>query len=106
MDTLGERGQCLICLETPSEFELIVPHALLPKVVRREEGLSYAVVCGAWHLTSPPAQVLYAFRPNKFSCTGSYRMSDGPWLPFSDHDKLPGVENIPPAWLRAKLPKP
>ena len=38
MDALGERGQCLICLETPNEYELIIPHALLPKVVREEEG--------------------------------------------------------------------
>ena len=50
-------------------------------------------------------KVLYAFRPNKFNCTGFYRVSNGPWLPFNDHDKLPGVENVLPGWLQARLPK-
>lgn len=45
MEELGKRRQCLLCLESPGEWELIIPHAILEQVIVSEvRSASFAII--------------------------------------------------------------
>lgn len=84
MAALGERNQCLVCLESDGEFELIIPHSMLADCVGAQ-------------------RALYRFRPNAFLATATYRREDAAeWTPLPASGRL--EPNEPPAWLRDMLP--
>lgn len=69
LEELGKRNLCMLCLESPNEFELIVPHALIDRVVRDEVRSPCAIVgvcflqsvlTSVWSFVSSP--ILLALR--------------------------------------------
>jgi hypothetical protein len=82
MDSLGQKKQSLICLESAKEWELVVPHDLLPQIIVREE-------------------VVYRFRPNAYKATGAFCVEgSNVWQTLPGSGLLPGEVNEPPEWLR------
>mmetsp|Transcript_62329 Transcript_62329/g.193170 ORF Transcript_62329/g.193170 Transcript_62329/m.193170 type:complete len:214 (+) Transcript_62329:132-773(+) len=89
MDGLGERGQVLVCRETPDQWELVVPTSMVTSL-----DLQQRAVC--------------ELRPNRYGMTGEWRRREegegeswGPWRRFDELEALREVE--PPAWIAETL---
>eukprot|EP00929_Paragymnodinium_shiwhaense_P039923 TRINITY_DN20898_c0_g1_i8.p1 TRINITY_DN20898_c0_g1~~TRINITY_DN20898_c0_g1_i8.p1 ORF type:complete len:232 (+),score=59.11 TRINITY_DN20898_c0_g1_i8:46-696(+) len=82
-EALGRRSQVLVCRETASQWELVLPRGVLPLVLQSEE-------------------IAHELRPNEFGMTSHWRRT--PADAWTKYDETVALQDVAePAWILQAL---
>jgi len=82
MDAVGRASKVLVCRETESQWELVVPPSVLRACLQKEE-------------------LALELKPNQYGMTGHARVADGDWTKFNEAVALKEVPE--PQWILQAL---